>query len=48
MATLCSDTPCSAIFSPHALLFSCTAMCVNLCKAPCQTFFTEQLGMPLT
>ncbi|GMH46052.1 hypothetical protein BSKO_14016 [Bryopsis sp. KO-2023] len=26
----------------------CTGMCVNLCKAPCQTFFTEQLGMPLT
>lgn len=26
----------------------CTAMCVNLCKAPTQTFFTEQLGMPLT
>lgn len=25
----------------------CTAMCVNLCKAPCQSFFTEQLGMPL-
>lgn len=26
----------------------CAAMCVNLCKSPCQTFFTEQLGMPLT
>lgn len=26
----------------------CTAMCVNLCKAPTQSFFTEQLGMPLT
>lgn len=26
----------------------CAAMCVNLCKAPCQSFFTEQLGMPLT
>ena len=26
----------------------CVGMCVNLCKAPCQTFFTEQLGMPLT
>ena len=26
----------------------CTAMCVNLCKAPTQQFFTEQLGMPLT
>ena len=23
-------------------------MCVNLCKAPVQTFFTEELGMPLT
>ncbi|GAB4816265.1 hypothetical protein N2152v2_003311 [Parachlorella kessleri] len=26
----------------------CTAMCVNLCKAPTQSFFTEQLGMPVT
>ncbi|CAD7702264.1 unnamed protein product, partial [Ostreobium quekettii] len=26
----------------------CTGMCVNLCKAPCQTFFTEELGMPMT
>ncbi|CAG9464934.1 unnamed protein product [Pedinophyceae sp. YPF-701] len=26
----------------------CVGMCVNLCKAPTQTFFTEQLGMPLT
>eukprot|EP00210_Caulerpa_lentillifera_P007498 g7164.t1 len=26
----------------------CVGMCTNLCKAPCQTFFTEQLGMPLT
>ena len=26
---------------------NCTAMCVNLCKSPCQTFFTEELGMPL-
>jgi hypothetical protein len=26
---------------------NCVSMCVNLCKAPCQTFFTEQLGMPL-
>lgn len=26
----------------------CKAMCVNLCKQPTQTFFTEQLGMPLT
>ena len=26
----------------------CVGMCVNLCKAPVQTFFTEQLGMPLT
>ena len=25
----------------------CAAMCVNLCKAPVQAFFTEQLGMPL-
>jgi Beta-carotene isomerase D27-like, C-terminal len=23
-------------------------MCINLCKMPTQTFFTEQLGMPLT
>ena len=23
-------------------------MCVNLCKAPVQTFFTRELGMPLT
>lgn len=26
---------------------NCTSMCVNLCKSPCQTFFTEELGMPL-
>ena len=26
----------------------CAGMCVNLCKAPVQTFFTEELGMPLT
>eukprot|EP00884_Botryococcus_braunii_P004293 jgi/Botrbrau1/13865/Bobra.0056s0098.1 len=26
----------------------CVGMCVNLCKSPVQTFFTEQLGMPLT
>ncbi len=26
----------------------CVGMCVNLCKAPVQTFFTEELGMPLT
>lgn len=26
----------------------CVAMCVNLCKAPTQTFFTRELGMPLT
>eukprot|EP00899_Mesostigma_viride_P004820 jgi/Mesvir1/14339/Mv09747-RA.1 len=26
----------------------CTGMCVNLCKMPTQTFFTEQLGMPVT
>ena len=27
---------------------SCAGMCSNLCKYPVQTFFTEQLGMPLT
>lgn len=27
---------------------NCAGMCVNLCKAPVQTFFTEELGMPLT
>lgn len=27
---------------------SCTGMCVNMCKAPMQAFFTEELGMPLT
>lgn len=27
---------------------ACAGMCVNLCKTPTQTFFTEQLGMPLT
>ena len=27
---------------------NCVGMCVNLCKAPVQTFFTEELGMPLT
>ena len=26
----------------------CVGMCVNLCKTPTQTFFTEELGMPLT
>ena len=26
----------------------CAGMCVNLCKAPVQQFFTEELGMPLT
>ena len=26
----------------------CVGMCVNLCKSPVQTFFTEELGMPLT
>jgi hypothetical protein len=31
--------------SPIASLQSgCVGMCVNLCKAPTQTFFTEQLG----
>ena len=25
----------------------CVGMCVNLCKAPTQTFFTRELGMPL-
>ncbi len=27
---------------------NCVGMCVNLCKLPVQTFFTEELGMPLT
>eukprot|EP01023_Acetabularia_acetabulum_P018458 TRINITY_DN19323_c0_g2_i1.p2 TRINITY_DN19323_c0_g2~~TRINITY_DN19323_c0_g2_i1.p2 ORF type:complete len:106 (-),score=4.23 TRINITY_DN19323_c0_g2_i1:128-445(-) len=26
----------------------CVGMCVNLCKSPTQSFFTDQLGMPLT
>lgn len=26
----------------------CVGMCVNLCKMPTQTFFTRELGMPLT
>jgi len=26
----------------------CAGMCVNLCKSPVQTFFTRELGMPLT
>lgn len=26
----------------------CVGMCVNLCKLPTQTFFTEQFGIPLT
>ena len=26
----------------------CAGMCVNLCKSPVQTFFTKELGMPLT
>ena len=25
----------------------CAGMCVNLCKAPVQTFFTHELGVPL-
>ena len=27
---------------------ACAGMCVNLCKAPVQQFFTQELGMPLT
>lgn len=27
---------------------NCVGMCVNLCQQPVQTFFTQQLGMPLT
>jgi hypothetical protein len=27
---------------------NCVGLCVNLCKIPTQTFFTEQLGVPLT
>jgi Beta-carotene isomerase D27-like, C-terminal len=26
----------------------CVGMCVNLCKVPTQTFFTEKFGIPLT
>jgi len=26
----------------------CAGMCVNLCKTPVQTFFTQELGMPLS
>ncbi|MGF1538603.1 MAG: DUF4033 domain-containing protein [Elainellaceae cyanobacterium] len=26
----------------------CVGMCVNMCKLPTQTFFTEQFGIPLT
>ncbi|WP_373541964.1 DUF4033 domain-containing protein [Chamaesiphon sp.] len=26
----------------------CVGMCVNMCKVPTQTFFTEQFGIPLT
>jgi Beta-carotene isomerase D27-like, C-terminal len=26
----------------------CVGLCVNLCKVPTQTFFTEQFGIPLT
>jgi len=26
----------------------CAGMCINLCKNPCQSFFKDQLGMPLT
>lgn len=28
--------------------FNCVGMCVNLCQQPVQTFFTQQLGMPLS
>ena len=27
---------------------NCTGMCVNMCKLPTQTFFTEKFGIPLT
>lgn len=26
----------------------CVGLCINLCKVPTQTFFTEELGIPLT
>ena len=26
----------------------CTGMCVNMCKMPTQTFFTDDFGLPLT
>jgi hypothetical protein len=26
----------------------CVGLCVNLCKVPTQTFFTEKFGIPLT
>ena len=42
-------TPVSIMLLPRYLAESgCVGMCVNLCKAPTQEFFTEQLGMPLT
>ena len=27
---------------------ACVGLCVNLCKVPTQTFFTEQFGIPVT
>ena len=27
---------------------SCVGLCVNMCKVPTQTFFTEKFGIPLT
>ncbi len=38
----------AAWFCRYLAESNCAAMCTNLCKSPVQTFFTEELGMPLT
>jgi hypothetical protein len=39
---------CRAWASRYLAESACAGMCVNLCKAPVQQFFTQELGMPLT
>ncbi len=41
-------TSCNACMCRYLAESGCAGMCVNLCKAPVQTFFTVELGMPLT
>jgi len=39
---------CRACARRYLAESACAGMCVNLCKAPVQQFFTQELGMPLT